>query len=172
MAAQTTSPNPQGIHDSALFLACSEPTCHALCLWSKGSFHEINATLSLMCHLVFVICLTAMACRVEALIGRGDIMSAALGSQHTLFLDSKGTVFSCGENKEVSLDVPVLEATLALRLFCMCAFPINVASHAVSVCTNENQYIMLKNRPCMLLLCTICHADICSLVISVSQPPI
>lgn len=60
-----------------------------------------------------------MACRVEALIGRGDIMSAALGSQHTLFLDSKGTVFSCGENKEVSLPVSALETTLATRLFCI-----------------------------------------------------
>ena len=39
--------------------------------------------------------------RVEALSGRSNIKAVALGAQHTLFLDSKGAVYSCGENKEV-----------------------------------------------------------------------
>lgn len=39
--------------------------------------------------------------RVEALSGRSSIKAVALGAQHTLFLDSKGAVYSCGENKEV-----------------------------------------------------------------------
>ena len=40
------------------------------------------------------------------------MQKVALGAQHTLFLDSKGAVYSCGENKEVI----VPEATLVLAL--------------------------------------------------------
>ena len=38
--------------------------------------------------------------QVESLIGRASITAAALGDQHSLFLDSSGHVWSCGENKE------------------------------------------------------------------------
>jgi hypothetical protein len=39
--------------------------------------------------------------RVEALVGNADVSAAALGCDHTLFLDRQGAVWSCGENKEV-----------------------------------------------------------------------
>lgn len=38
--------------------------------------------------------------RVESLIGRASISAASLGDQHSLFLDSHGALWSCGENKE------------------------------------------------------------------------
>ncbi len=33
--------------------------------------------------------------------GRSNISQAALGTSHSLFLDHDGSVWSCGENKEV-----------------------------------------------------------------------
>lgn len=39
--------------------------------------------------------------RVESLVSRAHIAHAALGHSHSLFLDSKGALWSCGENKEV-----------------------------------------------------------------------
>lgn len=36
--------------------------------------------------------------RVEALVGQADISEVALGHGHTLFLDSQGAVFSCGND--------------------------------------------------------------------------
>jgi alpha-tubulin suppressor-like RCC1 family protein len=38
---------------------------------------------------------------VEALVGRASISAVALGDHHTLFLDDEGSVWACGENKEV-----------------------------------------------------------------------
>lgn len=38
--------------------------------------------------------------QIESFVGRTDITAAALGDQHSLFLDSQGVVWSCGENKE------------------------------------------------------------------------
>lgn len=32
--------------------------------------------------------------------GRAEVVSAALGDQHSLFLDSAGGLWTCGENKE------------------------------------------------------------------------
>ena len=40
------------------------------------------------------------ACRVEPLVGRCAVTAIALGHSHTLFLDSNGAVYSCGENQE------------------------------------------------------------------------
>jgi len=45
----------------------------------------------------------ALASRVEALVGRVSIQSVAMGDNHTLFLDSSGSVWGCGENKEGQL---------------------------------------------------------------------
>lgn len=39
--------------------------------------------------------------RVESLVSRAHISGAALGHSHSLFLDSTGALWSCGENKEV-----------------------------------------------------------------------
>ena len=87
-------------------------------------------------------------CRVEALIGRGDITSAALGSQHTLFLDSKGTVFSCGENKEVSLC-----AWTAYHVLSLLVTPAATFTHAYSA------WIRLAQQQCLHLANTLTYHE-------------
>lgn len=42
-----------------------------------------------------------LLCQVEALVGRAEVDSLALGDHHTLVLDRQGGVWACGENKEV-----------------------------------------------------------------------
>ncbi|GAX72853.1 hypothetical protein CEUSTIGMA_g308.t1 [Chlamydomonas eustigma] len=38
--------------------------------------------------------------RVESLVGRASVISIAMGENHSLFLDSRGGLWACGENKE------------------------------------------------------------------------
>jgi alpha-tubulin suppressor-like RCC1 family protein len=50
-------------------------------------------------------CITLITCvvtlQIESLWGRAEVTSMALGDAHTLYLDSNGSIWSCGENKEV-----------------------------------------------------------------------
>lgn len=39
--------------------------------------------------------------QVESLVGRASVGHVALGDHHTLMCDRQGTVWACGENKEV-----------------------------------------------------------------------
>ena len=45
--------------------------------------------------------ISVVLCRIESLVGQAEIQQVALGSQHSLFLDKKGIVYSCGDNKQV-----------------------------------------------------------------------
>lgn len=51
--------------------------------------------------------------RVEALVGRGHVTRAAMGEEHSLFLDRRGRVWSCGENKEGQCGVGTSLETIA-----------------------------------------------------------
>eukprot|EP00951_Prasinocladus_malaysianus_P037351 scaffold400454_cov30-Prasinocladus_malaysianus.AAC.1 len=45
----------------------------------------------------------SQAQRVEALVGRAAVREISMGDSHTLFVDSYGSVWGCGENKEGQL---------------------------------------------------------------------
>jgi hypothetical protein len=45
--------------------------------------------------------LTCFMLQVEALVDRASIVQAALGDNHSVFLDTNGHLWSCGENREV-----------------------------------------------------------------------
>ena len=40
---------------------------------------------------------------MESMVNRVDVDGLALGHSHSLFLDADGAVWSCGENKEVTM---------------------------------------------------------------------
>lgn len=80
-----------------------------------------------------------MTVQVESLVGRTSVADVALGDHHTLFLDGHGSIWTCGENKEVRIadkeTLPLPEAVLRLSGFCLNTF----LSRCVVACCIRDQ---------------------------------